>query len=126
MTKIAIVGSGISGLMAAHTLSPRHEVELFESNHRAGGHANTVLVNDAGTPTPIDTGSSYLTTKTTLCSVLFDRLGVASHDSDMSFSVHCETTDVNGTVRAQPSVWTAFERTKANALANAPRRVEVS
>ena len=47
---------GISGLMAAYTLSPRHEVELFESNHRAGGHANTVLVNDVGTPTPIDTG----------------------------------------------------------------------
>ena len=56
MTKIAIVGSGISGLMAAYTLSPRHEVELFESNHRAGGHANTVLVNDVGTPTPVDTG----------------------------------------------------------------------
>lgn len=93
MTKIAIVGSGISGLMAAYTLSPRHEVELFESNHRAGGHANTVLVNDAGTPTPIDTGFIVFNDQNypVLCS-LFDRLGVASHDSDMSFSVHCETT----------------------------------
>ena len=43
-----------------------------------------------------------------------------------SFSVHCETTGVNGTAVAQPGVRTTFERTQANALANAPRRFEVS
>ena len=54
--KIAIVGSGVSGLVAAHLLSPRHDVVLFEADARIGGHVHTVDVEGAGGTTPVDTG----------------------------------------------------------------------
>ena len=44
--RIAIVGSGIAGLAAAHTLGPDHDVVVFEAADRLGGHANTVTVDD--------------------------------------------------------------------------------
>jgi predicted NAD/FAD-binding protein len=40
--RIAVIGTGISGLGAAYALSKTHEVELFERDDRAGGHSNTV------------------------------------------------------------------------------------
>ena len=52
MLRIAIIGGGISGLGAAYVLSRAHQVDLFERELRAGGHANTV-VRDA---VPLDTG----------------------------------------------------------------------
>ena len=54
--KIAIIGTGISGLSVAHQLYPHHELTLFEANHYAGGHSNTVDVNENGKLIPIDTG----------------------------------------------------------------------
>ncbi len=42
--KIAVVGSGISGLSAAHYLSKKHKVDLFEKENQFGGHANTLKV----------------------------------------------------------------------------------
>ena len=43
--RIAIIGSGISGLTAAYLLSRRHDVTLFEADDRIGGHTHTVDVN---------------------------------------------------------------------------------
>ena len=51
--RIAIIGSGISGLTAAYHLSKAHKVDLFEKNNRAGGHANTIELEDG---TPVDSG----------------------------------------------------------------------
>ena len=54
--KIAIIGSGISGLSSAVLLSQDHDITLFESNDRFGGHANTVIVSENKKLIPVDTG----------------------------------------------------------------------
>lgn len=54
--KIAVIGSGISGLTAACRLSDRHDVELFEASACLGGHVNTVDVELPGERHAIDTG----------------------------------------------------------------------
>jgi predicted NAD/FAD-binding protein len=84
--KIAIVGSGISGLGAAYLLAPAHDVRLFERDERAGGHANTVLHDGLA----LDTGFLVHNTRNyPLLTRLFRELGVATHESEMSFSVSC-------------------------------------
>ena len=85
--RIAIVGSGISGLVAAHTLAPRHHVVVFEAEDRLGGHTHTV---DAG-QTAIDTGFIVFNTRTYPHFVRFlEALGVGWQHSDMSFSVRSD------------------------------------
>ena len=54
--RIAVIGSGISGLSAAYLLSRRHEVTLFEAGERLGGHSNTVQVEAGTGQLAIDTG----------------------------------------------------------------------
>ena len=82
--KIAVVGSGISGLSAAWLLSKRHDITLFETDRRAGGHSHTVDV--AGTP--VDTGFIVYNEQTyPNLTALFAHLGVATKPSRMSFSV---------------------------------------
>lgn len=98
--RIAVVGAGVSGLTAALVLARRHDVALFEANDYAGGHANTVRVAGDDGPVPVDTGFIVYNKLNypNLCR-LFDQLGVESEKSDMSFSVHCETSglEYNGT-----------------------------
>src|SRR4051812_38545912 len=52
VVRVAVIGGGIAGLGAAYTLARAHEIELFERDERAGGHANTVVVDGV----PLDTG----------------------------------------------------------------------
>jgi predicted NAD/FAD-binding protein len=86
--RIAVIGSGISGLVCAHLLAPRHEVTVFEAEHRPGGHAHTVEVCVDGRDLAVDTGFLVYNERTYPGLVrLFDRLGVATKSSDMSFSV---------------------------------------
>jgi len=98
--RIAIIGAGISGLTAASIFQRRHDVTVFEAGGYAGGHTNTVTVHEGSRAIPVDTGFIVFNEPNypNLCK-LFDRLGVASRDSDMSFSVHCESTgfEYNGT-----------------------------
>lgn len=86
--KIAVVGSGITGLSAAWALRDVHEVTLFEAESRLGGHSNTVTVSHGGTAIDVDTGFIvYNTLNYPNLIALFDTLGVATMPSDMSFSV---------------------------------------
>lgn len=90
MKRIAVIGSGISGLTAASLLSRRHRVDLFEQERRLGGHTNTVLVDGAKGTVALDTGFLVHNDRTYPNLVrLFAELGVATRDSDMSFSVSC-------------------------------------
>ncbi len=89
----AVVGSGVSGLVAAHVLAKQGKVTLYEADDRLGGHADT---HEVPTPTgtiAIDTGFIVHNERTypTLLA-LFDELGVPTQESDMSMSVRDETT----------------------------------
>ncbi len=87
--RIAVIGSGISGLACAHVLGPHHDVVLFEADHRLGGHSNTVAVDDphAGR-LAVDTGFIVHNDRNYPNLVrLFGELGVATVDTDMSFGV---------------------------------------
>jgi uncharacterized protein len=89
---IAVIGSGVSGLTAAHILGRRHRVTLYERDARLGGHANTIAVRgDGGRQVALDTGFIVHNERTypTLLR-LFAELGVRTQGSDMSFSVRCE------------------------------------
>src|SRR4051794_30546562 len=84
--KIAIIGTGIAGLGAAHALGHVHDVELFEAAERAGGHAHTVTHDSR----ELDTGFIVHNEENyPLLTRLFRELGVATQPSEMSFAVSC-------------------------------------
>ena len=83
--KIAVIGSGVAGLSAAWLLSKTAEVTLYEKDARTGGHANTVMLR--GLP-PVDTGFIvYNELNYPNLVALFERLGVETEATDMSFAV---------------------------------------
>jgi predicted NAD/FAD-binding protein len=87
--KIAIVGTGISGLVAAHRLHREHELVVYEAEARLGGHSHTVPVEDPrGADLWIDTGFIVFNDRNyPRFEALLDELGVASQRSHMGFSV---------------------------------------
>src|SRR5450830_961646 len=86
--RIAVIGSGISGLASAYFLGRKHDVVLFEAGDYLGGHTNTVEVALEGRSHGVDTGFLVYNEHTYPNLVaLFDELGVASIASDMSFAV---------------------------------------
>jgi predicted NAD/FAD-binding protein len=87
----AVIGSGISGLAAAHILSSHGPVTLYEADTRLGGHADTHDVQVGDHTVGVDTGFIVHNDRTypTLLR-LFAELGVATQDSDMSMSIRCD------------------------------------
>lgn len=94
LARVAIVGSGISGLASAYFLSPQFDVTVFEKNDYVGGHTNTATVDEEGTALAIDTGFMVYNESTyPNLSRFFRELGVRSKPTDMSFSVqHCPSS----------------------------------
>ncbi|WP_417528132.1 NAD(P)/FAD-dependent oxidoreductase [Marinomonas shanghaiensis] len=91
--KIAIIGSGISGLTSAYLLQQQHDITVFESADRIGGHTATVEVKEAEGTRAIDTGFIVFNDWTYPNFIrLMDELGVASKATEMSFSVSCQDT----------------------------------
>jgi len=86
--RIAIIGSGISGLSAAWSLRHSADVSLFEAQGRFGGHSNTHVVDEGDNEVAIDTGFMVFNRPNyPLLSRLFDELGIRSYPTEMSFSV---------------------------------------
>ncbi|MEM7328402.1 MAG: FAD-dependent oxidoreductase [Pseudomonadota bacterium] len=88
MKRIAIIGSGISGLGAAYALKDVADITVFEANERAGGHAHTMDIDYDGTPMSVDVGFIvYNALNYPNLIGFFDALDVATEASDMSFAV---------------------------------------
>jgi hypothetical protein len=86
--KIAVVGTGISGMAAAWLLSERHDVTVYERSEWPGGHSHTVDVPDGHAAIPVDTGFIvYNETTYPNLKALFAHLNVPTEPSDMSFAV---------------------------------------
>ena len=94
--KIAIVGSGISGLSAAHYLSKKHKVDLFEKENQFGGHANTVkVIYDKNKDVAVDIGFMVFNLKTYPNLInFFSENKIEIEKSDMSFSVSVNGSDL--------------------------------
>jgi len=88
MSRIAVIGSGIAGMSVAYLLSRKHEVWLYEREHRLGGHTHTHRVETSAGPRSIDTGFIVHNDRTYPNLVrLFHELGVERQKSEMSFGV---------------------------------------
>ena len=102
MRSVAVIGSGVAGLTAAYVLSGRDRVTLYEADVRLGGHAHTHVVDD-GDGRIVGVDSAFLVhndrTYPTLCR-LFDELGVATQQSEMSMSVRAD--DIGARIRRRP------------------------
>ncbi len=86
--RIAVVGSGITGIGAAWAMKNTHEVTVYESAGRPGGHARTIDIDMGGYNLPVDTGFIvYNERNYPNLTELFKTLGTETKDSDMSFSV---------------------------------------
>ncbi|MGF1476388.1 MAG: NAD(P)/FAD-dependent oxidoreductase [Geminicoccaceae bacterium] len=86
--RIAVVGSGISGLGVAWLLNKKHDVVLYECRSRLGGHTNTVEVDYPDGVQAVDTGFIvYNEANYPNLTALFDHLGIATEESRMSFAV---------------------------------------
>jgi len=92
--RIAIVGAGVSGLVAAHLLHREHEIVLYEAGSQAGGHANTIRVESERGRYDVDTGFVVMNDRNyPNFTRLLERLGVATQPTQMSFSVKGEDED---------------------------------
>lgn len=93
--RIAVIGAGVSGLVAAYKLDRHHHVTVYEANDYPGGHSNTVEVAFRGERHVIDTGFIVFNDTTYPNFIrLLDELAIATQPTQMSFSVRDERTDL--------------------------------
>lgn len=84
--KIAIIGTGISGLGAAYLLNPHHDITVYEKDTRPGGHSRTIDITPGDRPVAVDTGFIVLNDRNyPNLNGLFRHLNVPIQKSDMSF-----------------------------------------
>lgn len=103
--RLAIVGAGVSGLVAAYLLHKSHEVVVFEGNSYPGGHTNTIEVAVAGRVYPVDTGFIVFNERNYPNFVrLLQKLGVGWQPANMSFSFRCQATGLEYGFRTPASL----------------------
>ena len=132
--KIAVIGAGISGMGAADLLGDTHSVTLYEAAPRLGGHARTVLAGRNGDQ-PVDTGFIVFNHVNYPHLVdLFERLGVETAPSDMSFGVSIDAGRLEYSLRNLDTLFAqrsnilrpAFQRMVRDILAFNSRALEAS
>jgi len=102
--KIAIIGSGIAGNVAAHRLHKEHEITVFEAGAHVGGHTHTHEIDSHGERYAIDTGFIVFNDWTYPNFIaLLSELGVESQASVMSFSVRNEASGLGHALREHGS-----------------------
>ena len=111
MKKIAIIGSGISGVSATYYLNKLgYDVSLFEAGNYFGGHTNTIDIELEGKILPIDTGFLVHNDRTYPNLIhFFNELNINTHQSEMSFSVDKESDQL---VWAGTNLFTVFAQVK--------------
>lgn len=88
MKKVAVIGSGISGLTTAYLLNEQHDVHVFEANDYIGGHTATIDIDHKGELLAVDTGFIVFNDKTyPNFLTLLDKLNISKQPTEMSFSV---------------------------------------
>ncbi len=91
--RLAVVGTGIAGLVAAERLCKRHDIVVFEAEQRLGGHTHTVDIEGPHGTVAIDTGFIVCNDRSYPGFLaLLERLDVPLRPTEMSFSVRCERT----------------------------------
>ena len=89
--RVAVIGSGVSGLTAAYILRQTHDVTVFEADDRFGGHSHTHTVVDPDATHRVDSGFIVHNDRTyPLLRRLFAELDVEVHPTEMSMSIHCD------------------------------------
>jgi len=87
MAKIAIIGTGISGLGAAYLLNRKHDITVYEKSPRIGGHTRTLTIDYDGTKVAVDTGFIVFNEKNyPELTAMFRHLNVPVQKSDMTFA----------------------------------------
>jgi len=91
--RVAVIGSGVSGLVCAHRLRDQHDVTLFEADDRLGGHTSTVRVEHEGRDIDVDTGFIVFNERNypEFCG-LIDELGIDAIDAPMTFGIRDDRT----------------------------------
>lgn len=93
--RIAIIGSGISGLTVARHLHDSAEITIFEAGSWVGGHTHTIEVDHQGDQQSVDTGFIVFNDRTYPNFIqMLDELNVPSQPAPMTFSVRCDQTDL--------------------------------
>jgi predicted NAD/FAD-binding protein len=104
--RIAIVGTGISGLSAAWLLAPDNDITVYEQAGRVGGHSNTVSIDCGGSAVAVDTGFIVYNEVTyPNLTALFDHLDVPTHATNMSFAASLRGGDAEYSGESIPGLF---------------------
>lgn len=104
--KIAIIGSGISGLSAAYFLNKKHDITIYEKNSYIGGHARTLEIDYEGTKIAVDTGFIVFNYRNYFhLTNLFKELNVEVEKSDMSFGISINKGEIEWSAQSLISLF---------------------